>query len=257
MDIAKDNPLFLRNLKLLQSSIYPEATESETFWFVKSKFKDIWYNYIVPIVLPADFSWDAAAKIIGAAPSENREIAFYIPEDLMSGYQPELIRRRYKQFGSEVYMYQKIEEKFGDVAGDLVSVTKENLAEYLDIAVKCFPEWKSEKEYSQYFFDLEQGSGRDPLYKSYLLSVDHKFVAFGSIVMSPKLNLAYLHNAGTVAEYRHQGHYLNMVKHRCNVAIDSGVNECYSLVDKSAGSYKALQKIGFEPKATSYLFARK
>ncbi len=256
MNIAKDNPLFLRNLKLLQGSIYPEAIESETFWFVKSKFKDVWYNYIVPIVSPADFSWDSAAKIISAAEAGNREIAFCIPEDLMSGYQPELIRRGYKQLGSEVYMYQEISEKFGDVTGDLVPVTKENLAEYLDIAVKCFPEWKSEKEYSQYFFDLEHGSGRDTLYKSYLLSVDHEFVAFGSIVMSPKLNLTYLHNAGTLPKYRHQGHYLNMVKHRCNVAIDSGVNEFYSLVDKSAGSYKALKKMGFEPKATSYLFAK-
>lgn len=256
MNIAKDNPLFLRNLKLLQSSIYPEATESEPFWFVKSKFKDVWYNYIVPTVPPENFSWDAAAKIISAAKAERREIAFYIPEDLVSGYQPELVRRGYKQLGSEVYMYRKIKEKFGDVTGDLVSVTKENLAEYLDIAVKCFPGWKSEKEYSQYFFDLEQGSGRDTLYKSYLLSVDHKLVAFGSIVMSPELKLAYLHNAGTLPEYRHQGHYLNMIKHRCDVAIDSGVNEFYSLVDKSAGSYKALQKMGFEPKATSYLFAK-
>ncbi len=256
MDFSENNPLFLRNLKLLQGSIYPEASRTGTYWFVKSRFKDVWYNYIVPVVPPEDFTWDAAAKIISTAKAENRGIAFYIPEDLMSGYQPDLIRRGYKQLGSEVYMYRKVDDEFADVVGDLIPVTKENLAEYIDIAVECFPEWKSEKDYSQYFFDLEQGSGRDPLYKSYLISVDHKFVAFGSIVISPKLNLAYLHNAGTVAEYRHQGYYLNMVKHRCNVAIDSGVNEFYSLVDKSAGSYKALQKMGFEPKATSYLFAK-
>ncbi|MFC1756954.1 GNAT family N-acetyltransferase [Patescibacteria group bacterium] len=87
------------------------------------------------------------------------------------------------------------------------------------------------------------------------MKVDGELVSFGSVVISKKLGLAYLHNAGTLEQYRRKGYSSAITKHLCNLALKNGAGEIYGLLDKVDNSYPMLKKLDFEIKENFHMFA--
>jgi len=248
--------LFTRGIELFEDNIYTEVKRGKDFWETKSIYKDAWYNFIIPLISAQSFSWKEANAIITKARGRGRDVSLSIEKSILPGYLKELEAQNYKKFGSDVYMHQTLENTFEGTVGELVEVDESNLDEYICMTKECFPEWDNIEEYSRYFYQLTSATDKKFIYKTYLLKVDDSYVSFGSLMLAPKLNLAYLHNAGTVKKHRHKGYYSSMAKLRCNVALQSGLGEIFLLVEEDGGSFQASRGLGFKPKITSYIFTK-
>lgn len=255
MNILDQNSIFTKSNQLLKNCVYIEVKHEPAFIKIKSIFKDAWYNFIIPTVSADKLPWNEVETIISQEKDQGVEMSFYVHDSFAQAYQDKLKSKGYQEFGSDVYMFLSFDKKFDGIQGEFNPVNQANLNEYLKIAKDCFPDWENEADYSKHFYDLSLKSS-NKIYKSILLKVNHNYVAFGSIIISPQLNLAYLHNTGTSEPYRHQGYYTQTVKYRCNLALDEGVNQVYALVEQDSGSYQGLKKLGFETKEKFHLFAK-
>jgi len=247
--------IFVRSNKLLKDVIYISVVREKSFIHIKSIFKDSWYNFIIPIVIVDKFDWKEAKGIIKEEKKDNVEMSFYVHDSLVNDYKESIVRKGYKNFGTDVYMCLELDKLFDDISGDFVALNKDDRDEYLEATVKCFPDWENEKDYSEYFYNLMQTSSEN-IHHTILLKVNNKLASFGSVVISKKLRLAYLHNLGTLGEYRRKRYAENITKYLCNLAWKNSVEKVYGLLEKDESSYCLFKKQGFRPEEIFYLFVK-
>jgi N-acetylglutamate synthase-like GNAT family acetyltransferase len=70
-------------------------------------------------------------------------------------------------------------------------------------------------------------------------------IAFGSILVSSQIGLGYLHNMGTAAAHRHQGHFLDCITQLTEKAEQHGVDTVYAQAEQGEASYHGFLKAGF------------
>lgn len=247
--------IFSKSNELLKEVIYTKIKKYPTFLQLKSVFPSKWFNLIVPSVSENIFSWKDSEKLINSEKEEGVGISYYIREKKIDSYKDELVKRGYSEFATDVYMFLSMKGKF-EVKGDYSEVKRDSLNKYLSLNEECFPDWEYNRRYGEYFYKLKLKGVKDKFLSNAMFKLDDDFVAFGSVVASKKMNLAYLHNAGTVRKHRKKGYHNNLVKYRCNLAFNNGVREIYSIVEEGKGSYISLSKLGFKPAVTYFLFAQ-
>ena len=71
-----------------------------------------------------------------------------------------------------------------------------------------------------------------------------------------KLKLSYLHNLGTLKEYRSKGLATAIIKYFCNMALENGADEMYGLLEDGGKSYYCLKNLGFKPVENFRLFVK-
>ena len=69
--------------------------------------------------------------------------------------------------------------------------------------------------------------------------------AGAGLFYSEQGNFAYLHNAGTLNEYRKKGYQTTLIKHRVNIALENGIDNIYSIVEQGEQSWSNCIKNGF------------
>ena len=254
---TEKNSIFDRSNKLLKGIVYTDIVDEESFLYIKSRFKDPWYNFVIPVTSSNKLDWDRAGEVIKKAKdNDNIEMSFYIHDSLVSDYEKTLTQKGYEDFGTDLYMHLKINKPFDDVQGDFINLDKADYEEYLEATVKCFPDWENEKKYSEYFFSLTKNPS-EVIHSTVLLKENNKLVSFGSMAISKELKLSYLHNLGTLKEYRNKGLATTIIKYFCNMALENGVDEMYGLLEYGGASYYCLKGLGFEPKENFRLFVNK
>jgi len=252
--LDKDS-VFIRSNNLLEGIIYTRVAKEKSFVHIKSKFKDPWYNFIVPIVSAGEFIWNDSEEIIKREKEKGVGMSFYVHNSLLEDFGKFLGKKGYKNYGTDVYMHLDMDKPFGDISGKIVSLDRNSYKEYLEATIECFPDWENEREYSEYFYKLSQKPSKN-IYQTVLLKIDDKLVSFGSIIISKKLKLAYLHNLGTLEQHRRKGHAEVIIKYLCNVALAEGVREIYGLLEKEEESYFLFEKLNFKAKELFHLFVK-
>ncbi len=180
-------------------------------------------------------------------------VSYYIDNQFYEDYKDNLEKKEIKELGTDVYLLKKLKEKYKLDEEDFQTVNSANLEDYISLAKTCFPDYENEEEYTRYFYDLTL---RYPeKYKNILLRKDAEIAAFGSVILSPELNLAYFHNTGTSPKYRRKGLFTQIVKKSSNLSCDSKIIEVYAIVEEDCGSYHGLKKLGFEEAEKFHFFA--
>lgn len=255
MEFTDSASLFYRGSRLLRGSLYLEIRDCSGFLYLRSVFDAAWYNFLVPLVRAEEFDLVRAEKVIEGERARGKRVSFYLHWSLLEGYRTFLRERGYRQMGTEVYLARRIQTGNGGLRGELRRVGRDSRSRYLEMSRRCFPDWENNGEYAQYFLDLEERR-KGKLYRSFLLEVEDEVVSFGAVVVGPTERLAYLHNMGTLPEYRRQGYFTEMTGHLCRYAALGGAVEAFALVEEEASSYLALSKRGFKDRQFFYLFVR-
>lgn len=247
--------IFSKSNELLSGVVYTKIKDYPTFLQLKSVFPSKWFNLIVPSVSINEFSWDDSEKLINSEKRKGVGVSYYINEKDVDSYKDELTKRGYSEFATDVYMFLLMKKKFV-VKEKFSEVSRVSLNKYLSMNEECFPDWEYNRRYGEYFYKLKLKGVQGKFLSNTMIKLKDDFVAFGSVVASKKMNIAYLHNAGTVKIHRKKGFHNKLIKYRCNQAFNEGVKNIYSIVEEGKGSYISLSKLGFIPKAKFYLFAQ-
>ncbi len=183
----------------------------------------------------------------------DRVPSFYITEDLQKlGFTDYLISKGYSSAGNDTWMvldqskYQKELSR-----SKVVEVTPEKFSDYYSVLSVVFSDFAGNEKYLE--ICKESISGRvtseafnDFKSELYLIYDNGKPIAGGGMFYSVEGNFAYLHDAGTLEEFRGKGYQTDLIRYRTNKALSLGITRIYSLVEEKSQSWKNMIKNGFE-----------
>ena len=220
-------------------------------------FEDPWYNFIVPTVNIDKLDWDLSMKIIQSQQESGIKPSYYIKDVLKKSYKSKLDSLGFSEIGNDTYMYLKIKKKFEkvDIQAEKISESEEKA--YIKTAKSCFPDFSSEEKYCRYFFKIAKlNKNRDIIASNLRIYEGKEIASFSSIYGSKKQNIAYLHNDGTAKSFRRRGYHSQLIKIRCNMAFDNGIENIYAILEEGGASYNSYLKLGFKPVVTYHLFSK-
>ncbi len=247
--------IFNKSNELLNGIFYKGIHRYSTFSHFQSVFTDRWYNLILPLVSEKEFCWEEAEKIIAAELKKGVGVSYYISEVNLLGYQKKLSAKDYKEDWNDSYVYKtsKVPIEASDQNFRFVDAT--NYRDFVQASIQCFPEYSNNEEYCKFCSDISQKLGEKRNF-NVLYYKDKKVVSFGSILLSPKFKLGYLHNIGTVPTQRRKGYFTLLVKYLSALALEDQVDTVYANVDNGAGSFLGFKKMGFKEDSNFHLFSK-
>jgi hypothetical protein len=245
-----------RNLKLLQHFGYYQTVEDRgNYTYIKSRFDDPWYNFIVPSIEASEFDLLETEKIIAEEYKQGYKFSYYIDDASKTEYEQKLSSVGYRKMGTDVYLYLKQDNKFELDESVFEEVTKDNLKKFLNLVEVCFPDWDNNKEYASYCFELESKEPGD-IIKNYMIKENGNYVSFGSILGSQNQSMSYLHNMGTHPKYRRTGLFTKFSKFLINKSVEANIHEVSTIVEAGGGSYFGFKKLGFTRHETYNLYSK-
>lgn len=248
-------------MELLKHISYEQLTEYNTFYHLKSRYPDEWYNFIVPKVVPEELEWSLALLVVEKEKLRDFRVSFYVDADAVEPYRRPLTQHGFSPMAIDDYMFFQMHKPLDvntkDV--DIVEVDDETLTQkHIDISKACFIEWPNNEEYSRRIIDVAMNNrNADVVLSNVIVNRKGESAAVGNMLGSKSLNLAYLHAMGTLPEFRRLGMFELLVKHLSNVAWAQGITEIFSLMDTNAGSYRGFKKLGLKNKMSYQIFVKR
>ncbi len=246
------NNLLHKSNELMKCVLYEKFTEYKTFVHEKSILNDEWHNFIVPIVDYDELDINEVKKVVEQEKSAGKKLSYYIHEDLKNSYIEKLPKESF--LGDDAFMQKTINHPFKLKNENIYELQNENIEEYIQLAKSCFSDWDDEEDYTKLFIGFGEKKG-DCILKTILLFEDDVVASFGSVIIAPHINLAYLHNMGTHVEFRKRGYASEITKHLCNLALKYEASDVYALVEPDGGSYNLLKKFDFIAKQHFYIYS--
>jgi|GEM_PF-4060910 len=237
------------------SESFCEYTE---FFYCRSYFDDSWYNLIIPKLKDSTkFNFQNITTFIEKERQLGKSLSFYINQELLASYIDILNKAGYSQVGSDVYLVKDLKNSQPPtIAKDYIISNEYDLLEITAVLQKCFPEWSTERTYSQLYEDYKLKGQEDRFFETFVVRHLNKIVGGGSVSIDKSLNLGYLHNAGILEPHRRIGLHTALIDERCAFCLKNGVTRALSIVDEDAGSFASLQKDRFAKADKFYVFSK-
>lgn len=239
---------------LLKNIFYEQINEYETFTYYKSVFKGKYYNFIKPSTSEQEVDWNSIYELLRYEGIEGDEISFHINSTLAASYENTMFVQGYVEKISDFYVTKDLVDRhdLDNLKFELLST--DNFDDYLKAVNLCFTDFDNNAEYCE--FNLKQQELNPNAFQTYILYVDNKICAFGSMLMSDNLQMAFLHNLGTTPEFQKKGYFTSVVKFLENIAQDFSAEMVYANVEENGGSYYGFLKLGYEAIDQNYIFSK-
>ena len=140
------------------------------------------------------------------------------------------------------------------VKSGIVDPTLEEV--FIRLAEQCFPDWPNERQHCLESFRVAEMKPNATNEYNLILKNKDVPVAFGSMLYSKDLKLGYIHNTGTLSEYRRQGYFSKLIDSFMQKAWQEKLETIFALTEKDSASYKGLNKLGFRESALYHLYAK-
>lgn len=219
-----------------------------TYYF--GPLKNEFFDVVLPkLDSPNELNLEEVKKTF----TEKGEVpSFYITEDLQKkGFVEYLIRAGYSLAGTDTWMvldnsvYRKEKAK-----AHVEVITQDNFKDYYSVLSKVFSDFPSNEKYldickNSILKEIGNENVKDLKLELYLIYDNGKPASGGGMFYSVDTDFAYLHDAGTLEEFRGRGYQTDLIKHRTNKAVELGITRVYSLVEHGGQSWKNMIKNGF------------
>jgi ribosomal protein S18 acetylase RimI-like enzyme len=247
-DYLKD--LWQAHARLTDGVIYNKIDRQPKATFFWSDVPGEFYNFAVP---NDAFSDDELTNLerefakTGNPPS----IVLHAPLQA-AGMAEKLIRKGYKSAGNECWVAldpAAYSEPDPTTLAQVIEVTPDTFDQFYEVLSKVFGDWPGNDNYLRICKRSLTGelSGTCPDLSSqfFIIQDDGKPVAGAALLSSKKADAAYLHNAGTLPEYRGRGYQTALVRYRAHLARQAKISKIYSAVEPGSQSWQNFIKAGF------------
>lgn len=247
--------LFDDSILLLKGSAFVNVSRSDSFLYLEGN--SFFSSYIVPTTAFEKFNKQFAEKLMAEVP-DDKIISLYIPEEFKESFADYLSENEYTLDFVDCFLMKDLKEEYTITQDDnvIVEVASDNFDEFLSAALKTFPEWGNEEDYTRFFAELAQNSTETKIFKDFMLKANDTVASFGSIIMDKEINLAYVHNSGTLEQFRRQGYFTTLNMSFCNQALFNKINRIYVIVEQGEESHQAYQKMGFTEQGNYFIYTK-
>lgn len=139
-------------------------------------------------------------------------------------------------------------------------LNKDDFRDFYEVVSQAFIDFDANESY-QKLVKKSLGNIKNNIYKDlqskiFVIYEKSKPVSAGGLIFSPTHNFAYLHNAGTIKNYRGKGLQTALIKHRVSIALKNNITNIYSLVDEGGQSWRNMINSNFYQKQVGYIFIK-
>ncbi len=243
--------------RILNGVLYRDITNLGYADLVSSPVPGEYFNYAIPIGTdPSQLNISDLKQRFAAI--KEKVCIYLLEEHLQSGFVEYLIRQGFKFEGRDSWMgYDKNTYRDSNISSTVVEVTSDMFVDYKFVSESVFSDFPGNETYIEICRrSLEGVNSIYPDLKSelYLIYDEDKPAANGGMFYSKEQNFAYLHDAGTLEQYRGRGYQSSLIKYRVNKAVGLGIDRIFSSVDHGGKSWSNTIKCGLNNMHTGMMF---
>lgn len=246
--------------KVLNGVLFHDIEDLGYAELITSPVPGEYFNFAVPTV--TDYSKLDIAQLRKKLLDQKQKLCIYLLEEHQkAGFVEYLIRQGLKFEGRDSWMgYDKSTYINSTIKSSVTLVTINNFDDYKYVSEQVFSDFPGNDVYIKICRKtLEKvfSPTHDLISKMYLIYEGNKPVANGGLFYSVKENFAYLHDAGTLEQYRGKGYQSDLIKYRVNEAVANGIDRIFASVDHGGKSWSNTIKCGLNNLHTGMMFVDK
>lgn len=207
------------------------------------------YNFLVPDLHdPGLLELETIRQLFQA--NNKKPCVILHNEHQNEGFTELLVRNGYKSHGEDCWVLLDVNVyKNREVGANVVEVTPDTFKDYYSVLSPVFSDFPGNEKYLELCLKSIKGELKsncsDLISKLFLIYDSGKPVAGAGMFYSKSADIAYLHDAGTLPEFRGKGYQTALLKHRANIALSQYITRVYSSVEPGSQSWSNCIKVGF------------
>jgi GNAT superfamily N-acetyltransferase len=229
--------------------LYSKIVKTPTATIYLSDISGEYYNLAVPTVEnPEQLNFDEIDRVLQESHNKTSFTLFSKHQD--KGFSEYLIRKGFKSHGGDCWVVLDQEAYTNRiVSASVAEATPESFKDYYSVLSPVFKNFPGNEMYLDLCLKSIKGelSGKykDLVSKLYIIYDNGKPASGAGLFYSKESDIAYLHDGGTLPEYRGKGYQTALLRHRSNIALEQGISRIYSSVEPSGQSWSNCIKVGF------------
>ncbi len=255
------NEVWALHLEWAKGVLYRDVLQTKSAKIILSDIGGEYYNFADPIVTtPEEFDLEEITKVLEL---HNEKVAVVLNKvHQENGFMEFLVRNGFKFEGTDSWMGYD-EKTYNDKTthAQIVTVTPGQFADYNSVLGVVFSDFPGNEKYNEIcqktITEEIKGEFEGLKTELYLIYENGKPAAGAGMFYSKEGNFAYLHDAGTLEEYRGKGYQSDLLKHRINIALENGIDRIYSSVEHGSTSWSNCIKCGLNDMHTGMIFVKK
>lgn len=231
----------------------------ETHIYIQSKIKSPYYSITIPLTEKVEL-FDIKSIEKNYSESGNKSSIYLLETQQLSGFTEFLIKSGYTFDGRDTWMLFDKTNKNAAIPVKPVEITKETFTDFYNVLDVVFSDFDGNDSY-QSVIKNSLGSVLNTLHpdlvsRVFVIYENSTPVSGGALLYSKSGNFAYLHDTGTLEEYRGKGYQTSLIRHRVEIATKEGIENIFSLVEHGGQSWRNMIKNGFKQKHVANLFVK-
>lgn len=243
--------LFQRHYQLLQNVIFEDLKHLKTADLYFGATHDPIYSFAFPTTLkPQTLNLTEIKKGFS---SFNPQATVYLAEEHVKKGFPEYLVRNHYTFGfTDTWMvFKRSSSKISLSKKPLVQlITPQTFKDYYYILSRVFADWSGNEKYLQIckdsITDKIKPAVSDLKSELYVIYEHGQPASAASLFFSKKLKTGYLHNDGTLKEFRNRGYQTALINHRVARLLAEGIETIYAIVEYGGTSWRNYVRCGFQ-----------
>ncbi len=255
------NQLWDLHYKWSKGSQIKEIIRLDTADVYISDIPGDYFNFAVPTVIePSDLN---LPEIKNHLYKHGRKLAFYLSDNHQKSHFTEfLIRNGLYYQGVDTWMLLN-KTKYSETpnSAEISLVTPETFNDFRSVLSEVFFDFHGNDSYLEMCLKSITSSPMSPFVdlksELFLIYNSRKPAAGAGLFYSKQADIAYLHNDGSLKEFRGKGYQSSLIKYRVNIALRNGISNIYSSVELGSKSWSNYIKSGFDQFPTSIIVSEK
>lgn len=220
---------------------YNKIINEKTFGGFTSSIPGEYFNLVFPkIERPEELDLAEIDKLFSEI--KEKPAVFLFEQQVKDGFVEYLIRQGFKFECRDCWMgYDPKTYIKKEVGSQIVEITADTFSDFKAVVGKVFKEFPGNNRYLEIcrrtLNDEPLNKFEDLKSRFFVIYENGKPVSGAGMFSSIKNNFAYLHDAGTLKEFRGKGYQSDLIIFRVDKAIEEGIDRIYSSVDHGTQSW--------------------
>ena len=238
-----------------------EIRKTATANIVLSEVVGEYSNYAVPTVAnPEMLDLKEIKAVLNTG--KNKAAVYLLEAQQQAGFVEYLVRNNFSLDSRDVWMgYDRETYQNKAIVSQIVQITPDTFADFAAVLGKVFSDFAGNDQYLEICGKSLAGDFRkvQPKLNSdfFVIYENNLPVAGAGMFYSEKDNFAYLHNTGTLPEYRGRGYQTDLIRYRINKAVEQGIDRIYTSVEQGGKSWTNMIKCDLSQLQLGNIFIEK
>ena len=240
---------------------YKEVVDSETFVGLSSTVPIEYFNLVYPKVSnPKKLNIKEVESFFERI--KEKPSIYLLDQHIKNGFVEYLVRLGFKFESRDTWMgFDKNTYLNNPIKSQITEVTPDNFYDFKTVLGEVFKDFTGNPRYLEICEKTLSGEMKNKVadLKSqfFLIYEGGRPVSGAAMFSSVKNNFAYLHNGGTLKEFRGKGYQSDLIRHRTNIALSMNINRIYAIVDHGGQSWSNFIKSGYNQMHMGVLVVKK